>query len=173
MKKLTFILATLLASAAVFAFAFTTEWKVGPKYNIAFSAGEVSGIFKTFTGSLFFDDKDLAGSKFNVSIDVNSINTGNGLQNKHAKDVDWFDAAKYPTITFASKKFAKTGAGYTVTGDLTLHGVKKEISIPFTFANNTFAGTFQVNRNDYKVGKPGGDVEDIVKLTVSVPVVKK
>ncbi|ATL48673.1 polyisoprenoid-binding protein [Chitinophaga caeni] len=172
MKKLSFILAILLLSGVMFAYTFTTEWKIAPKYSIAFDGGEVSGIFRTFSGKIFFDGNDLAGSRFDVTIDVNSINTGNGLQNRHAKEDDWFDAAKFPAITFVSKKIAKTGNTFQVTGDLTMHGIKKEISFPFSFQGQKFSGKFSVNRNDFKIGKPGGEVDDVISITVNVPVVK-
>src|SRR5207245_1363285 len=97
-----------------------------------------------------------------VSIDVASINTGNGLQNKHAKSDEWFDAAKYPQIRYTSQKIFKAGNGYQVTGALEVHGVKKSVVIPFTFLKTAtggkFTGSFTLNRNDYKIGKPGGDV---------------
>jgi polyisoprenoid-binding protein YceI len=70
----------------------------------------------------------------------------------------------------------KAGAGYQVTGDLEIHGVKKEFTIPFSFAKKgagaTFAGTFNVNRNDFHIGKPGGDVADVIKVEIAVPVTK-
>ena len=97
--------------------------------------------------------------------------------NTHAKSAEWFDAGKYPTIRFTSKKIVKNGAAYSVSGDLEIHGVKKEVTLPFTFQNKgttgTFNGTFTVNRSDYHVGKPGGDVDEKIKLDVMVPVVKK
>lgn len=177
MKKIIFSIATLLSLAAVFAFTISQNWKITDKYNISFSGGDIGGIFKTFSGAIVFDEKNLAASKFDVSIDVASINTGNGLQNKHAKSDEWFDAAKYPAIKFTSGRFAKTAGGYQVTGTLDMHGVKKEITIPFTFkgAGNaaTFAGSFTVNRNDFKIGKPGGEVAETIKIDVSVPVVKQ
>src|SRR4051812_11727808 len=99
MKKLVISMATLLAITAVFAFTVLAQnWTITDKYNIQFSSNDVGGIFKTFTGSIVFDEANLAASKFDVTIDVNSINTGNGLQNKHAKSAEWFDAAKYPAI---------------------------------------------------------------------------
>jgi len=101
---------------------------------------------------------------------------GNGLQNKHAKSDEWFDATKYPTIKYTSQKIVKAGNGYQVTGDLEIHGVKKPVVIPFTFKktgnSGAFAGTFTVNRSDYKIGKPGGDVAEQIKLDISVPVTK-
>ena len=177
MKRLVIFSSTLLLTAAVFAFAALAQaWNISGKYNIAFSTNEASGIFKTFKGTIAFDEANLAASNFSVSVDVASINTGNALMNKHAKSDEWFDAAKFPEIKYTSKKIVKAGAGYQVTGDLEIHGVKKEFTIPFTFkrAGNdaTFNGTFKVNRNDFHVGKPGGDVADMISVTVAVPVVK-
>ena len=171
-------MAALLCIGAVSAFAPATGWQIGEKYNIRFTGGgEVGGIFKTFKGSITFDEQNLATSGFDLSIDVASINTGNGLMNTHAKSAEWFDAGKYPTIRFTSKKIVKNGAAYSVSGDLEIHGVKKEVTLPFTFQNKgttgTFNGTFTVNRSDYHVGKPGGDVDEKIKLDVMVPVVKK
>ena len=176
MKKLIFSMATLLVLTAVFAFSVAQKWAIADKYSIKFSSSDVSGIFKTFTGSIDFDEQNPATSKFDVSIDVNSINTGNGLQNKHAKGEEWFDAAKFPAIKYTSSKIVKAGAGYQVTGNLQIKGVSKEYTIPFTFkkagAAATFNGSFTVNRSDFKIGKPGGDVAEQIKLDVAVPVTK-
>ncbi|PSL45389.1 polyisoprenoid-binding protein YceI [Chitinophaga niastensis] len=163
--------------AAVFAFSLIQGWKITDKYNISFSSNEAGGIFKTFKGNIVFDEQNLATSNFDVTIDVASINTGNGLQNKHAKSDEWFDAVKYPVIRYTSKKIEKAGNAYQVTGDLEIRGIKKAFTIPFTFQHNgngaTFNGTFNVNRNDFHIGKPGGDVSDMIKVTVAVPVVKQ
>jgi polyisoprenoid-binding protein YceI len=176
MKKLIFTMATLLGITAVFAFSVAQKWAITDKYSIKFSSSEVAGIFKTFSGSIDFDEQNPAASKFDVTIDVNSINTGNGLQNKHAKGDEWFDAAKYPAIKYTSKKIVKAGAAYQVTGDLTIKGITKEYTIPFTFkkagAGATFNGSFTVNRSDFKIGKPGGEVGEQVKIEVAVPVTK-
>jgi polyisoprenoid-binding protein YceI len=176
MKKLIFSMATLLGITAVFAFTVAQNWTITDKYSIKFSSNDVAGIFKTFKGSIAFDEANPAASKFDVTIDVASINTGNGLQNKHAKGEEWFDAAKYPVIRYSSKKFVKTATGYAVTGDLQIKGVTKEYTIPFTFkkagAGATFAGSFNINRSDFKVGKPGGDVAEQIKIDVTVPVTK-
>ena len=178
MRTIILSMATLLTFAAAFAFAPGTNWQIADKYNVRFTgSGDVGGIFKTLKGTIVFDENNLPASNFNLAIDVASINTGNGLMNTHAKSAEWFDAAKYPQIKFTSKKIVKTGAGYQVTGDLEVHGVKKEVTLPFTFQNKgtsaTFNGTFTINRSDFHVGKPGGDVAEAVKLEVMVPVVKK
>lgn len=172
MKKIFFSIITI----GLFAFTVPTAWKIGPKYTISFATSGVSGIFKTFTGNLVFDEQSLATSKFDITIDINSINTGNGLQNKHAKGAEWFDAAKYPAIKFTSKKIVKAGANYIATGDLQLHGTSREVSLPFAFkragAGGSFEGSFNINRNDFKVGAPGGEVGEVIKVNVSIPVTR-
>ncbi len=179
MKKLIVSLAALLSLAAVFAFTpAATSWQMTDKYTVKFTGGgEVGGIFKTMKGSIVFDDQHPEASNVELSIDVASINTGNGLMNTHAKSAEWFDAGKYPAIKFTSKKIVKTGVGYQVTGDMEIHGVKKEMVLPFSFQNGgstgTFSAKFNVNRSDFHVGKPGGDVEENIKLELMVPVVRK
>ena len=152
------------------------SWKINSNYSIQFSNSDVSGAFKKFSGTIKFDETDLAGSRFDVTIDVNSINTGNGLMNKHAKGADWFDAAKYPSIKFNSAKIEKSGSQYLVTGQLEIKDVKKEISFPFTFAKSgnggTFNAKFTINKNDYNVGKKGDDVGETLQMEISVPVTK-
>lgn len=158
----------------LFASAFTVlsgpNYKIADGYAVKFTAAGASGIFKSLKGKIVFDEQHLNTSKFDVSIDVSSINTGNGLKNTHARGDKWFNAKKYPSITFTSSEITKSGTGYVVKGELQMHGVKKTISTPFTFAKNVFAGNFEVNRNDFGIGEPGGKVDDVIKLEVSVPV---
>ena len=177
MNKLIYpIAAVLILAGSAFTFIAAQNWQIAEGYSIAFSSDDASGIFKGFKGNIAFDEQNPAASKFDVTIDVATINTGNGLQNKHAKSDEWFDAAKYPQMHFVSQKIARAGNGYQVTGDLEIHGVKKAITVPFTFkktaTGGVFASTFTVNRNDFKLGKPGGDVGEQIKLDISVPVTK-
>lgn len=151
------------------------SWKIAEGYSIKFSGTDVEGIFKTMSGDIQFDETNLDASKFSTSIDVASINTGNGMKNKHAVSKKWFDAKTYPLITFNSSKFRKIDSGYVVTGTLEIHGTQKEISIPFTFSDNTFQGEFSVNRMDFGVGTMKGmskKVSNEIKLKISVPVTK-
>ena len=170
-----FIAALLLSGSAV-AFLAAQNWQIADGYNIGFSSDDAGGVFKGFKGTITFDEQNPVASRFDVTIDATTINTGNGLQNKHAKSDEWFDVAKYPQISFKSKTIAKAGSGYQVTGDLNLHGVTKTVSFPFTFTKTptggVFAGSFTVNRNDYKLGKPGGDVGESIKIDLKVPVTK-
>lgn len=170
------VLAALILTGSAYTFITAQNWQIADGYSIAFSSNDASGIFKGFKGNILFDEQNPAGSKFDVTVDAASINTGNGLQNKHAKSDEWFDVAKYPQIKFTSQKFVKTGSGYQVTGDMEAHGVKKTVTIPFSFTRTAkggqFAGSFTVNRSDFKIGKPGGDVGEQIKIDLSVPVTK-
>lgn len=178
MNKLFYpVAAALILAGSAFTFLAAPGWQIAAGYSISFSGDDADGIFKDFRGSIQFDEQNPSAGKFDVTIDVASINTGNGLQNKHAKSDEWFDAGKYPQIHFASQSVAKAAGGYLVTGDLDMHGVKKPVTIPFTFSKTaqggTFAGKFIVNRSEFKIGKPGGDVGEQIKIDINVPVTKQ
>lgn len=170
---------TPLAFAALLGLsAFTaiesTNWNIADGYSVKFTSADPSGVFEKMTGTVVFDEKDLDKASFNVSIDVNSINCGNGMQNRHAVSDKWFDAEKYPTINFVSNSVKKSAKGYEAAGKLTMHGVTKDLTIPFTFApsgdGGTFTGKFDVSRAAYGVGGPSDKVPDVMKMEVSVPV---
>lgn len=169
-------MSVLLLIGGVFAFTQVKTWKVAKDYNIEFSAKGVNGIFKTFAATINFDEAKLSDSKFVMTIDVNSINTGNGLQNKHAAGDEWFNAEKYPNIKFTSSSFDKTASGYSVKGKLQVKDVTKDVTIPFTFTKSgskgKFVATFTIDRSAYNVGKSGGDVGNSIKITATIPVTK-
>jgi polyisoprenoid-binding protein YceI len=173
MKKIFFpiaIAATMLLSA--FTMYTSMNWKIADGYSIKFTSDDPSGVFTSMKGDISFDANNLTTSKFNITIDVNSINMGNGMKNTKAKTEDWFNTDKYPNIQFTSVKITKTATGYQADGTLNIKGVQKQITIPFTFANNTFTGSFNINREDFKVGAPGGHASSVLKVDVSVPVTK-
>jgi len=177
MKKLIYpFVALLVLATSVFAVIKSQDWKIKEGYSIKFDAQNPVGVFTALKGDIRFDEKNLPSSKFDVSIDVASINTGNGMQNTHAKSEKWFDAAKYPTIKFTSEAITKTAKGYQAAGMLEMHGEKKATIIPFTFAKTpsgaVFNGSFEVNRLDFKIGEPGGKSSEVIKLDISVPVSK-
>jgi polyisoprenoid-binding protein YceI len=158
-------------------FLTAQQWKIGTDFKIAFSSKEASGIFKELSGTIVFDSEKLTSSKFDLKIPVSSISTGNGMMNSHAKAEEWFNAEKFPNITFTSTKIEKEENGYSITGKLEIKGVKKEVTIPITFAKKgtkgTFVAKFSVNRSDYGIGKKGGDVSETLKITATIPVLKK
>jgi polyisoprenoid-binding protein YceI len=173
MKKLVFSSLSLLAFAAVLAFTPVQNWKIKDTYSIQFSSNDASGIFKTFSGTIVFDPADLAKAKFDLTVAVESISTGNGMMNKHAKGDEWFNADKYPSIKFTATKFEKAGTDFKATGTLEIRGIKKEVTVPFSFKKNLFKANFSVNRNDFKVGKADAGVANTIKIEATVPVSKK
>ena len=177
MKQFSF---AVLVGLTLLVSAFTTiqsmDWQIAEGYSIKFKGTDAEGIFRTLKGDISFDENDFSKCKFSVTVDVASINTGNGLKNKHAKSSNWFDAQKYPLISFNSSKFSKSGNSYKVEGTLEIHGVKKQVAIPFTFNAGKFEGKFAVNRMDYGVGTMDGmskKVSNQITLEISVPVTKK
>ena len=174
MKKFTYpIAAILLICASAFTFIQSQNWKINDDYSVKFTSDDPSGEFKGLKGTVSFDEKDLANSNFDVSIDVATINTGNGMKNTHAKSDKWLDAAKYPNIKFTSSAITSTSAGYEAKGTLDFHGVLKEITIPFTFKNNVFNSSFTINRLDYNVNtaEPAHGAANL-KVDINVPVTK-
>lgn len=168
-----------MAGSIILLSAFTINssinWKVSEDYSIKFSGTEVEGVFKKLEGSIQFDKNDIEHSNFSFTVAVNSINTGNGTKNKHAVSNKWFDAEKYPNISFKSIKTSKAESGYQVTGNITIHGVTKKMTIPFVFNNEVFKSKFSVNRMDFNVGTMKGmskNVSDKINIEVSIPVSK-
>src|SRR5450432_4328457 len=176
MKKLFYPIAAL---AIIIGSAFTViksqDWKIGEDYSVKFTSDDPSGIFKGLKGTVNFDDKNLGASKIDVTIDVATINTGNGMKNTHAKSEKWFDAEKYPVIQFTSSEITGTANGYEAKGTLEIHGVKKEVTIPFTFQKTdnggTFNSSFDVNRLDFNINTAeSAHGACVVKVEISVPV---
>ena len=156
-----------------FALEKTVNLEIKEDYQVKFSGTDAEGIFKNLSGDIQFDPKNIDSDYCKLIIDVKSINTGNGMKNKHALSDNWFAAEKYPTIEFSSKLFSKSENGYTVTGILKIHGIEKEITIPFNFRNSIFTSSFSVNRLDYKVGTMKGMMKKVsneIKLEIIIPV---
>lgn len=175
MKKFFYPVAiVLIMGLSAFAAAVSVNWKIAEGYKVQFTSDDPSGEFTSMKGIINFDENNPNGAKFDITVDVKSFNSGNGMQNRQAVTAKWFDADKYPVIHFVSSRVEKKGQGYEVTGDMNLHGVSKVMTIPFTFTKSgnggTFKGTFNVNRNDFKIGEPGGHASDVLKIDLSVPV---
>ncbi len=174
MKKLIYPLAaTLFIIGSAFTVFKSQDWKIADNYSVKFNGGDPSGEFGGLKGTVSFDPTDLPNSKFDATIDVASINTGNGMKNTHAKSEKWFDADKYPTIQFTSNTITKADSGYEAKGLLTMHGVQKEVIIPFVFEENVFKGTLTVNRMDYNINtaEPNHGAQSF-KVDIQVPVTK-
>jgi polyisoprenoid-binding protein YceI len=128
---------------------------VGFSVPMAGGLAVVRGKFSSFTVNLNYDAKDVTKSTVSAVIKADSIDTGIGGRDNHLKTPDFFDVAKYPEITFTSKKVTRKGKTLSVTGDFTMRGVTKEIVIPFTLAGDPAK---------LKAGEPPLGVQASIKL---------
>ncbi|MFK7907005.1 MAG: YceI family protein [Chitinophagales bacterium] len=122
--------------------------------NMGFNT--VEGSFKGMKGTVDFRPQDLSNSNFNVCVDATTVNTGNSTRDKHLRNEKHFEVEKYPTICFVSSTVTQSNSGYITQGKLTMHGITKEVEIPFTYSNQQFLGEITVDRLDYGIGPKGG-----------------
>jgi polyisoprenoid-binding protein YceI len=124
----------------------------------------VRGTFTDFRGTVGYDSLDLTRSSVTVVAQAPSISTGNADRDKHLRSADFFDVEKFPTIVFKSAGIEKSGDGYRMRGTLELHGVTREVEVPFTSlgrvrnAGNAtrigFEGGFGLDRKDFGIVGP-------------------
>ena len=164
----------LLAPAVSFlvlspALALASTWDVDPAHStVEFSVRHVmvttvKGQFQKVTGTVVLDEKDATKSTVEVSIETASIDTREPKRDAHLKSADFFDAAKFPALTFKSTKIQKVGKKLKVTGELTLHGVTKPVVLdvegPSAAAKTPFGTTVRgvhatgkIDRKDFEIG---------------------
>jgi len=185
-----------LAVALVPALALgqATTWNIDSSHTrTGFSVkhlviSDVKGEFGKTAGKVQIDDADLSRSSVEVTIEVGSVDTRDEKRDNHLKSADFFDAAKFPTITFKSTKVVagKDGA-LTVTGNLTMHGVTKPVTLegsitkaitdPWGLSRRGASFTGKLDRKEWgvswsKVTDVGAVVGDEVKLDIQAEVVK-
>lgn len=143
------------------------------------------GDFTGAKGSLTLNPKAPASSKVEVTLPTASVSTTNTILDGGLKSADWLDAGKYPTITFTSTKVTPTGADTAkVTGDLTLHGVTRPVTLDVKFHGagaNPMSKAYTVGfdahgslkRSDFGVTKYVPLIGDEVEITISAPFEKK
>ena len=195
MKQATKLLIAALV-LVTFAFAETSTWDIDTAHSAAqftvrhMAISNVNGSFTKVTGSVRFDDADITKSTVDATIDAASIDTRVEARDADLKSDKFFDVAKFPTLTFKSKKIVKNGDKVTLIGDLTMHGVTKEVTLdvdgptaavsdPWGNTRRGFSATTKVNRQDYGVKwqgtLKGGElvVADEVKISLDIELVKK
>jgi len=170
-----FSIAMVLLAGLIMSFALISNWNITGGSEISFKLGMVAGSIGGLKGSIAFDPGDPTNSNMDITLDLSTITTGNGMRDKDIKNESvWFDSAKFPKIAFKSSSVTQTATGYLVEGTLTMKGISKKIQIPFKFAHKenegTFIGTFTLNRLDYGVGKSSILVKDSVEVLIAVPV---
>ena len=176
--------------------AAAASWKSDPAHSSAGFAARhmmvttVRGTLGPITSTVDFDDKDITRSKIDATIDPSKLNTGVEKRDTHLRSPDFFDVAKYPAVTFKSKKIEKVGGNkYKVTGDLTMRDKTKEVVLdttitpeianPFSKAvTRGVSATTTINREDWGLtwNVPMGDgllVSKDIKIDLEVEFVKE
>lgn len=170
---------------------FADEYKIDSSHSKAaftvkhLMVSNVRGEFSKVTGTIVYDEKNPTAIKIDATIDATTVNTSEPKRDEHLRSADFFDVAKYPTMTFKSKSARKTANGLAVTGDFTLHGVTRQIVLnvdnsgpevkdPWGLLRRGASATVTINRTDYgltwnKAVETGGVVvSDEVKITIDV-----
>jgi polyisoprenoid-binding protein YceI len=148
---------------------------------------EVPGFFRDFTGTINYNADDVTKSSVEFTAKMTSIDTGVANRDNHLRSADFFEVEKFPEMTFKSTKVEKKGNQMTVTGDLTMKGVTKQISFPFTIAGflppgergTRMGATAEtvINRKDFNVNYdsklPNGtpSVSDEIKVNLQIEAV--
>ncbi|HUI51073.1 MAG TPA: YceI family protein [Terriglobales bacterium] len=189
------LLAALAAGLTIPASAGTTTYQIDPRHSSAdftvthMLISKVPGQFHSVNGTIVVDDSDLSKSSVNVTIDVNTVNTNEPDRDKDLKSSNFFDAEKYPTITFKSTRIDKNSDGsLKVTGDLTIHGVTRSVVLnatapkppikdPWGLTRTAASAATQINRKDFgitwnKTLDGGGAIlSDEVNITLDVEMI--
>ncbi len=187
MKRLTFTLA--LVSLAASAFAAPETFNIDPNHSSPrfeynhFGYSNQLHSFDKISGKIVFDREAKTGS-VDIEIDAKSVNTGYALFNEHIQGEDFFDTAKYPTITFKSTSVKFDGdKPVTVEGNLTVKGVTKLVTLtvtsfqemPHPMVKKDAIGAnavLKIKRSDFNMGKYAPYVSDDVTLTLPVEAIK-
>ncbi|WP_316819173.1 YceI family protein [Pedobacter nyackensis] len=176
MRKISLIAITMVVFAtSAFALVSALNWQIKENaYSVKFSTSRAEGVIKGLVGSIEFDEKNLSVSNFDVTVDVTSLNTGNGLKNRHAKGEKFLNASKYPIIHFKSSQITQNSTGYIAKGKLTIKDISQDVSIPFTFSKTgneaVFSGDFVINRKDFKLDFKG--IGEVIRIELLIPVSK-
>lgn len=135
------------------------------------------GMFDEASGKFTIDPQSVESSKFELTIKVDSIDTGNAKRDEHLKSPDFFNAKQFPTITFKSTSVAKHEGGLKVVGELTLHGVTKPVTLilaggkvgefPPGVTRTGYDTTLTIKRSDFDMDKMIPAIGDDVGILIS------
>ncbi len=179
-----FTLATVLVIGGAAARAGDT-YTVDPVHSsISFmishaGISNIHGRFNKFSGKITIDTADPDKSSFALSIPIDSIDTNNVKRDEHLRAPDYFNAKQFPTMSFQSTKVEAIDGGYEVTGDLTLHGVTKTISITFKGGHKVvefpkgvkrigLVSTFSIRRSDFGVNAEPTGLGDEIPISLGI-----
>jgi len=159
----------------------TNHSTVGFSVSIMDGLSRVNGKFTDFTVTLTNDENDITKSSVNVVIKAASINTGIPARDTHLRSADFFDAEKYPEITFQSKRIEKKGKQLFALGTFTMHGVSKEITLPFQITgvnkdpvskkmNLGYSAQIVINRREFGINWTHPKVPNFVGDNVEIEI---
>ena len=177
-----FVLAFALMAFSGAAFAQDNTYTIdGAHSSATFSVrhmmiSTVPGRFSGISGTIVYDDKDVTKSSVQATIKTATISTDNDMRDKDLKSANYFDVEKYPEITFKSTKIEKRGDQLVAIGDFTMHGVTKQIELPFEVNKATMRGQTvigataetKLSRKDYGITSGAAMVGDEIKIALSI-----
>ncbi len=183
---------SLLALAAPLAMAQTSTWTPDPAHSEVdftvkhMSLSNVHGRIGNIKGSITLNEADITKSSVSITIDVTTIDTGVSMRDNDLKSANYFDVAKFPTATFTSTSVSGSAGHLTVTGNLTLHGVTKPVTLdvegPAGPINGMggkqhegYSATVTLRRKDFGIGAkaPESMLSDEIKLSIDLDVAKQ
>jgi polyisoprenoid-binding protein YceI len=183
MKSFKLIAAAILCSLGLTAYGADT-FKIDPVHSsVIFSVKHLGvtdfyGDFREISGTVAFDAADPAKSSVDITVPVEKIDTRNEKRDQHLKSPDFFNAKQFPTLTFKSTKVEGAGDTYSVTGDLTIHGVTKPVTVQFRKGAETKGqqgetrtggeAKFTIKRSDYGMTFMNGPLGDDVNIILSL-----
>ena len=143
------------------------------KFTIKNLGLNTTGSFTGLKGEVKYASYNSRVTNFNVSVDANTINTGISARDNHLRKEEYFSVAQYTTLHFISTKIVSATNGVMVlTGTLTIRGISKEVSFPFTVSPQgkdlLFKGSFSINRRDFKVGGNSMVLSDNVSINLQI-----
>ncbi|HEV2988652.1 MAG TPA: YceI family protein [Candidatus Angelobacter sp.] len=189
-----FRFASVLITSLLLAISTSAQvetWQIDPAHSASQFAvrhmgiSTVRGAFTKTSGTVQYDPADVSKTTIDVTIDTTSLNTRVEMRDNDLRSDKFFDVAKYPTITFKSKRAEAAGKGkMKITGDLTIHGVAKEVVLDVDGPagpikdprGNTHIGasaTTTISRKDFGVSALPAMIGDEVQITLDVEMVKK
>lgn len=184
MKKL--ISSVILSTSLIAGNAMAADYVIDTKDHHAFINFKIShlgfswmyGTFKNFAGTFSFDKDNIAASKINIVLKTDSLDTNDAARDKHVRNSDFLDVTKFPEAKFSSTKITNVdGKKFDVVGNLTIHGVTKEITVNSAFINEGkdpwgnyragFEGTSTIKMSDYGIKNVLGEASENIKLIIS------
>ena len=186
--------AFLIASGGIASAQYT--YQIDPAHSSAqFSVrhlmvSNVKGEFSKVSGTVIYDPKNPAASKLDAAIDVTSINTRIAKRDAHLKSPDFLDAAKYPSIVFHGKSFSSVNGTLLVRGDLSMHGITREVVLtveplapeikdPLGLIRTGTSASTKINRRDWGltynalIESGGAVVGEEVNITIDVELTRQ